>query len=877
VIERSLGHYHILDKLGAGGMGEVYRARDTRLNRDVALKVLLEAFASDAQRMARFEREAQVLASLNHPNIAAIYGLEESEGVRAIVMEYVPGEVLKGPLPVNDALPLARQIAEALEYAHDRGVIHRDLKPANVKVTPEGNVKVLDFGLAKALDDDRAATASQNSPTLSLAATRAGVILGTAAYMSPEQAKAKPVDRRADIWAFGVVLAEMLTGRQLYGGENAPETLAFVMLKDPQLEGLPADTPAAIRQLLRRCLEKDPRRRLRDIGEARIVLEAPLEAPALPVEPAPGRAEARRGLKAAPLLAATALLASLAIWGWLRTPRPTPRFVARWTSSIQSPAFYPAVTLSSDGSRLAYAGSARGVNQVHVRLLEQLEAKPFSGTDGAQFLFFSPDGQWIGYIAQAKLKKVPVTGGASITLCDAGPPFGASWGPDDTIIFATGLAAGLKRVPAAGGAPKDLATPDSKKGESGFLWPQFLPGGRAVLFTILTGGSADEARVAVLNLRSGERKVLVEGGSNARYVPTGHVVYGRAGALFAVPFDAGRLQVMGNPVPILEGVSWASSVGFADFSFSDAGTLVYVPGGASESRTLVWVDRKGTATPAPAPGRGYLRPALSPDGTRVALEIRDSAKQDIWIYELTRGTLTRLTFEFENSNPIWTPNGKRVTYRSQRPDKGGLYWAPADGSGPPEPLLALQGRVRPGAWTPDGKTLAFEQGTSGSENIWMLPAAGDPPAERKPRPVLQAPYREWEPQLSPDGRWLAYTSNESARNEVYVQPFPGPGGKWQISTDGGIQPRWARSGRELYYRNGDRMMSVDIATSPSFRAGTPQVLFEGHYESAYAVALDSRRFLMLKGSGEQSAAGQVQVVMEWFEELKRRVPAGGER
>jgi len=863
-----IGPYEIVAPLGAGGMGEVYRARDARLNRDVALKVLPELFARDPERMARFQREAQVLASLNHPNIAALYGLEESGNLRALVMELVEGATLQGPLPLEEALGVARQMADALEYAHEKGVIHRDLKPANVKVTPDGVVKVLDFGLA--ILGDGSWVSGVGAATLSVAATREGVILGTAAYMSPEQAKGKPVDRRADIWAFGVVLFEMLTGRKLYGGETILDTLAAVARDEPLWETLPPDTPSSLQHLLRRCLDKDPRRRLQAIGEARLLLEDPL-APAQ--HPTPKTHHRPRS----GLAAALALVALLAAWLWLRAPQPPPRPVGRFTAALSNPGRIPFLTLSRDGSRLAYIGFSSGTLQVYVRPMDQLEAKPISGTDGANSLFFSPDGQWIGYTAGGKMKKVPVTGGASLTLCDSPSFWGADWGPDDTIVFHAGRGAGLLRVSAAGGKPQVLTTLETKRGETGHNWPRFLPGGKAMLFTILTGTSYDDARIAVLDLKTGEKRLLVEGGANARYVPTGHLVYARAAALFAVPFDLDRLRVLGSPVPVLEGVSWSSLNGLADFAFSDAGTLVYVPGGAeAANRTLVWVDRKGTVQPLSAPPRAYLMPHLSPDGQRLAIRITGGELSDIWVYELIRGALTRLTFDSSNSNPIWTPDGKRVTFSSVRSGKEGLFWTPADGSGPPEQLLAAEGPVTFPAWSPDGKVLAFQQRVAGGQfGIWVLPTDGN----RKPRPFLQAPFNNSGPQFSPDGRWIAYFSDESGRSQVYVQTYPGPGGKWQISTDVGIFPRWARHGRELFYRNGDKMMAVDVQTSPTFRSGTPQVLWEGRYEGGphWDVAPDGKRFLMIKGAGDQSAPGQMQVVTEWFDELRRRVPSGGKK
>ena len=582
-----LGPYEIVAAIGAGGMGEVYRARDTRLGRDVALKVLREEFARDAERMARFEREAHVLASLNHPNIAVLYGLEESGGVRALVMELVEGPTLAesiagSALPPDEALGAARQIAEALEYAHDHGIVHRDLKPANVKVTPEGAVKVLDFGLAKALAGEPV-RGGDNSPTLSLAATRAGWILGTAAYMSPEQARGKPADRRADIWSFGVVLYEMLAGERLYFGESAAEILASVMKDEPAIHRLPAGTPAAVVALVRRCLQKDTRRRLQAIGEARIVLEEVLSGSA--IEPAVNASAGQsRRAAVAGLAALSVALAGLAGWLSIRAPRATSQPVNRWSTILENFTPVSSIALSPDGSRLTYVGGSSQSSQLWVRSLDQPDAKPIPGADEARHPFFSPDGQWIGYFAGGKLRKVRSTGGASATLCDAEGSGGASWSSDDTIIFETGRS--LSRVSAAGGAPQRLAQPDADRGEAALLWPSVLPGGEALLCTISGGASEDRARVAAIHLRTGERRTLVERASSGRYVPTGHLVFAREGALFGIRFHPARLEVAGKASPVLEGLEHESP-GVAFFSFSDLGTLAYLPGGTGSARNLV--------------------------------------------------------------------------------------------------------------------------------------------------------------------------------------------------------------------------------------------------------------------------------------------------
>jgi serine/threonine-protein kinase len=601
LIGKKISHYSVTAKLGEGGMGEVYRATDTKLGRDVALKVLPEAFASDAERMARFEREAQVLASLNHPNIASIYGLEEADGIRCLVLELVEGPTLaerieKGPLPLEEALPLARQISEALEAAHERGVIHRDLKPANVKVTPEGTVKVLDFGLAKAFQGEETEEDVAKSPTMTAMATQAGIILGTAAYMSPEQAKGKPVDKRADIWAFGIVLFETLTGKQVFKGETVSETLAAVMMKDIGWGLLPADTPPPIHRLLRRCLDKDPKRRLRDIGEARVALEGYLADPStstVVLEPGDIAATAATAasqpawLRWLPWAAAGVLGFGLlfSLWGLWHATRPIIRpairlpveMTAEEQIAVGSGIPGGATTnfaVSADGTRIAYVLESGGSRQLYVRSLDQTEGTALSGTEGAYGPFFSPDGEWVAFFANNTLKKVSVSGGAPLTLCDARNAKGGSWGPDDTIVFAPHVTVGLSRVPAAGGPPEAIT--EKAQGVRSHRWPQFLPGGRAVLFIVQPSGSSyDDSNIEVLNLEIGERKVIHQGGSYPRYLPSGHLVYAREGTLFGAPFDLDHLEMKGSPVPLLEGLMQGPS-GDAHYAFSDTGTLLYL-------------------------------------------------------------------------------------------------------------------------------------------------------------------------------------------------------------------------------------------------------------------------------------------------------------
>jgi serine/threonine-protein kinase len=891
MVGKTVSHYRILEKLGAGGMGEVYRAHDTRLGRDVAIKVLPEAFANDRERLARFEREAQVLAALNHPHIASIHGLEDSSGTPCLVMELVEGPTLverlgRGPLPVKEALELAHQIAEALEAAHEKGIIHRDLKPQNVKVTREGAIKVLDFGLAKAREAEVTESDLSQSPTLSAAATRAGTILGTAAYMSPEQARGKAIDKRADIWAFGCVLFELLTGKKAFSGETVSDTLASIIKPNPEWDLLPTETPPAIRELLERCLEKDSKRRLRDIGEARITIEKALAEPT-PVGRPTVLAVARRRSRWTQVLPwGLAGLLSLILIGVIsggprRSSRSIPPRAVRFSFSLALPAgldlsggVVPLVSVSPDGSRLAYVGRDGERSKLYLRDLDRLEPRPIAGTDGATAPFFSPDGQWIGFFADGKLKKVAVTGGPVLTLANAMTGGGAAWWAEDTIVFSGDTFGGLSKISAAGGKPQVLTTPDPKRGEYWHVWPEFLPGGQGVLFTIGTGVTFENARIAALSLKTGEQKTLIEGAMNPHYLPTGQLIYAQQGAILAAPFDLGRLAVTGPPTPILEGVMIDLISGVAQLSVSAQGTIAYIPGHpVLAENSLVSVDRNGVARELAKDRRPYEDLSLSPDGTRVAMTIMGPT-WNVWVFDLARGTLTRLTFEGDNRDPEWTPDGKRIVYTSFRDGRYGLYWRPPDGSGTEELLTRWEHWVVAWSFSPDGEFLAFyELDPTTRAAMWLLPLRGD----RKAQLFLRTGSVESFPMFSRDGHWIAYESDETGRSEVYVRPFPGPGGKWQVSTDGGEKPVWARNGRELFYRNGNKMMAAPVETKPAFKAGTPRVLFEKPYWQAghdYDVTPDGQHFIMIKRSEQQEAPVQVNVVVNWFEELKRQAPGG---
>ncbi len=884
-----LGPYEITAQIGVGGMGEVYRATDTTLNRQVAVKVLPESLASDAERIARFEREAKTLASLNHTNIAQIYGFEKSSGVHALVMELVEGPTLadriaQGAIPVDEALPIAKQIAEALEAAHEQGIIHRDLKPANVKVRSDGTVKVLDFGLAKALEPSSAMSPGMSqAPTITTPAmTQAGMILGTAAYMSPEQARGKTVDKRTDIWAFGCVLYEVVTGQRAFQGDGVSDTLAKVIEREPDFSALPPSTPPALRKVLVRCLEKPLKRRLRDIGDALVELDDAAQ-PAVVGSPAavPVTRQLPFWRPAMPLVATLvvgAAVATIAVWMLMRPDPPT---VTRFQVTLAADEAFSNLTgrvvaISPDSTQVVY--SADGA--LSLRSLDRLQATPIPGTEGATSSFFSSDGQWVGFWAEGQLKRVSVSGGTPLTIGDVNNLIGVSWGSDDMILYGQG-AQGIWRVPGTGGTPEQVIPVEDGEEAHG---PQLLPGGEWVLFTFRPAGVAwDQSQIVVQSITTGERTMLIDGGRDARYLSTGHLVYGLNNVLLAVPFDVATRQVTGGPVPLVADVQNAGGgvSGAVQFSVSSTGSLVYVTteglanltgvGLLTASRTLAWVDRQGREEQLGAPVRAYSYPRLSPDGTQVAVDIRDE-ELDIWVWNIVRETLTRLTFDpgFERF-PTWSPDGRRIAFSSQREGtEGDLFWQAADGTGPVERLARSERQVFPTSFSPDAtRIVALDAEESGGRVTSGL------------QPLLQTTFGELNGEISPDGEWIAYQSNESGQYEVYVRPFPGvDGGRWQVSTDGGTQPLWARSGRELFYRSGAAMMAVAVETSPSFAPGSAELLFQARDAlslggRAYDVSPDGERFLILKEDAspqDTPTEPYFIVVQNWFEELRRLVP-----
>jgi len=898
LIGQSIAHYRVTEKLGAGGMGEVYRARDERLGRDVALKVVRSEFTHSPDRLARFQREAQLLASLNHPHIAAIHGLEEAEGLRFLVLELVEGETLaerlaRGPLPLEEVLPLARQMAEALEYAHERGIIHRDLKPANIKVTPEGAVKLLDFGLAKALETPVTQSDLGDSPTISDVASRTGVLLGTAAYMSPEQARAKPADRRADIWAFGGVLFEMLTARRPFEGETVYDLISAILTREPDWAALPAATPPALKNLLRRCLHKDPKQRLQAIGEARIALDEALQpvtteatgaaAPA----PLPRRALLLWGLTLVGALVlgvvfgrfgssqAPAIPGGAPVRAVVRLPEGT--HLAGWAS--------PVVAISPDGRKIAFVVNRDGKQQLHIRHLDKEEAIAIPDSDGAEGPFFSPDSQWVAFAAgnisgrssaPPTLKKVSVDGGLPQKICDISDYFGGDWGEDGTIVFVGAELQGLWRVRAAGGTPERItAAPEDSKPAPALAWPNLLPGGRWAVAVNWTG--AEFGRLVGINLRSGEVKDLGLAGLYARYAPTGHLLYTTLDAsLLAVPFDPSAVALTGSPVKLQEDIA-LSSHGVAVFSFAQNGTLLYATGYVRDSGRelshLVQVDAAGNSRRLSPEPETFQTIALSPDGTRVAATTW--AAGAVEIHDLGRGSRFRLPRgdAIDLRVNLWTLDGRHVIFTSG----AHLFWQAADGSGPPELLRAVLGEQHASSWTPDGQQLAIEEflGDRTTDfDIVLLPLQGEQPAQ----PLLRTPARERRPRISPDGRWIAYVSNESGREEVYVQSFPKLGNKVAVSTAGGNEPHWSRDGRELYYLT-DRsqksvLMAVSITTEPAFHAGPPTTLGEtdGRRRYTYDVLPTRRQFVAIQRVPDSGIHTELHLVLNWFEELRRLAP-----
>jgi serine/threonine protein kinase/Tol biopolymer transport system component len=919
-------HYQVTAKLGAGGMGEVYRATDTRLGREVALKVLPEAFAADPDRMARFEREAKVLASLNHPNIAHLYGLETvtahpaagtaapqdsqaspeavvgHEGgvggnskfkiqnselteaataseVTFLVMELVEGEDLserikRGPIPVNETIPIALQIAEALEAAHEAGIVHRDLKPANVKITDDGTVKVLDFGLAKAWETEGSDSSLSLSPTVTRHATVEGVILGTAAYMSPEQARGKKVDRRADVWSFGVVLWEMLTGRKLFDGDTVSDVLAAVLTREADLDQLPSETPIHVRRLLGRCLTRDPRRRIRDMADVGFDLQDD-HGPDVTVD------MERSAPIRLPWILVGLMTAAALVLGWflLRSPaardgEPThlaltlPRGLSFGTNET-----WPVIVVSPTGDEVVVKASDGEKSRLYRRSLGSDDVVALEATEGARAPFFSPDGRWLGFTSSdRRLKKVSLDGGQPVALAEGGWGCG-SWGEDGSIIFTPNYLDGLWKTTADGGTPGELTHPDPSAGELNHSWPDRIRGTDGVIFTSFRL-PLSESRVELYNLSTGERRLLVENAVFGRYVASGHLLFVREGVVLAAPFDPHRLELTGPPVPVLDDAYVAPYEGNSQFAVSVTGTLVYAPASLLRPpREVVWVDRSGREETLLEADRRYSAPRLSPDERSVAVTVEDG-NPDVWVYRLDRKVLNRLTFSPRSEHtPVWFPDGRRIAFVIDVPPFH-IFAMPADGTGEPVPLLERPTDSYAEAISPDGGFMVVRQNTNDNYNLDVLDLNG----ESEPRPLRDTPFRERFATLSPDGRFVAYESTESGRTEVYIQSFPDPSVRVQVTRDGGEAPVWAGDS-ELFYWVGDRCFAVPVSTAPELSIGEPEALFESQRFTSeecqeYDVTGDGRRIVMVK-IPEASKPREVEIVLNWFTELERLAGPGG--
>jgi eukaryotic-like serine/threonine-protein kinase len=879
---RRLGPYEILSAIGAGGMGEVYRARDTRLDRIVAIKILPDTRVGRADLRERFEREARAIASLNHPHICVLHDIGQQDGIDYLVMEYLEGEtlaqrLLKGALPMQHVLKYSIEISDALDKAHRKGITHRDLKPGNIMLTKSGT-KLLDFGLAKLRQDVTPATPLSELPTADDAITAQGTILGTLQYMAPEQVEGKEVDARTDIFAFGVVAYEMATGKKAFTGKSTASLMAKILETDPPpMTALTPMTPPALDHVVKRCLAKDPDERwqsAKDICEQlRWISDSGLRAGPAAAAPPAQKSKTNIVWAAGSIAFAAALIVAAAFY-LRRTSSPAekqsvhftigPPEKGSFTSGLQS-----YLSISPDGSKLAFAANVSSSrSQLWIRSLDSPTAQAIPGTENASDPFWSPDSRFVAFSTGQKLKKVAASGGPVETLAEVQPSFG-TWGRGGVILFQADDNS-LARVSESGGDATPVTTLDASRSETGHFSPQFLPDGKHFLY-LAESSRAENNAIYVASLDSKEKKLLLNVSSNPVYVSPGYLLFHRQGTLMAQPFDADRLQFTGEAVPIVEGIEFNPFGSVAVFSASENGVLAYRGGGGAVPLSLVWVNRNGAEQALAAPPHNYTFPRISPDGRRIAAGIEEGEGQ-IWLYDISRDALSRLTFDGpSNVDPIWTPDGKRIAFKG----KGNrLYWQPADGGGSPEELTTgkLSSNNIPSSWSPDGQELAFLEGGA-LRNIWILPLK-----DRTAHVFVADPSNESAPQFSPDGHWIAYVSNESGRNELYVRPYPGPGGKWQISTEGGTEPVWNPKGRQLFYRDGQKMMAVDYTAQPTFSAGKPTILFRGPYTptprsaSDYDVSPDGQRFLMLKAADQ--VPGQISVVLNWTAALNQKVPTG---
>jgi serine/threonine-protein kinase len=875
---RRLGTFEVVSRLGVGGMGEVYLARDSRLGRDVAIKVLPEGVARDAERLARFDREARALAALSHPNVGAIHGAEEAEGIRFLVLELIPGDTLgdrigRGALKLEEALGLACQVAAAMEAAHERGIVHRDLKPANVKVTPDGRVKVLDFGLARML-----APAGESGDAIATMAdheTQHGVLLGTPTYMSPEQARGQTADKRSDVWAFGCLLYEMLSGRKAFVGETVTDVLAAILHRDPDWEALPAATPDAVRRLLSRCLQRDRERRLHDVADARIEMEdvlAALQAGTLEPDGAAPISRRRMLLLAGGGVAAGALMGGAGAILALR-PRagsgPGPRYnlaIPPEAPLIDVFSGSSSLALSPDGRTLAFVGDP-AAQKLWVRSLDATRARLLPGTENATNPFFSPDGKWVGFYSSGLVRRVHLDRGEPQGIANTNRMRGASWGEDGRIVFAA-FSGGLMIVDTLGTRPQPL-TAVAAGSDDVHRWPDVLPGGQGVVFTVMT--ARDEWRIAAVPMSGGAPRVLAEDGGYPRYVG-GHLVFARAGTLMAAPFDARRLRLEATPVPVLEDLRMVTKgSGYAHYAVSATGSLVYVPGyPRPPARALVWVDRKGSLTPL-SDRKPYGSPRVSPDGRRI-LAVIEGERDDLWTYDVARDTWARLTFDGENTSGVWSPDGQQVAFASNRNGPWQVFVMSADGGAARQITTGAEWRY-PNSFSPDGKRVACMQQSDDKVEVVITSVDGSAPLQR----LGTAAHFEAAPVFSPDGRWIAHLADAGDGYRVFVADARGSGRRWAVSADEGSEPAWSRNGREIFYRKGNTFYAVAVQPGPEFRAGRPRLMFDAALDQGKAsvpnwdAAPDGSRFVAVQGPKDELPPLEIVYVPDWVSELRQKL------
>ena len=869
-----LGAYEILGRIGAGGMGDVYRAADKRIGREVAIKVLPSNFSKDPDRLARFEQEARAAGMLNHPGILNVYDIGHENGAHFLVLELLEGETLreklKSPLSQRKTIDYALQIAKGLSAAHDKGIIHRDLKPENLFVTNDGRIKILDFGLAKLTQTDTP-TAEHSKLETGVQLSTPGMILGTVGYMSPEQVRGKPSDARSDIFSFGVILYEMISGKRAFHSDTAADTMSAILGKEPaELSESNPNLSPAMNRIVEHCMEKDPSQRFQSMHDVAFYLEnlsgvskTTITAPAI----APGRSRMKSLL---PWAVAT-LMTVIAAIAW---------FSAEWNEAPQSKNVvmrflipleggqrtifnaYGSITISPDGRSVVYTGVENQQIQLYLRNMDTFESKPIVGTEGGRAPFFSPDGKWLGFYTAHELKKVQLSGDTPVTLSRIANSRGANWGDDGTIVFSPFYYAGLSKISANGGKPQSLTTVDKSKGERNHRWPFVLPGGKVALFTIGHGGRWSDATIGAVRVDTGERKVVLRGGFGARYLPTGHLIFGRGDALYVIGFDTEKLETYGDPVLLVSGVS-DNSAGSLEYAFSKNGILITLPAGVTydEGGTLAILNRKGERLPGPLDSVVLSDPQISPDNSLIT----GSRKFEIWIYDMARGTSTRLTSESRTGWPKWTSDSKRVTYASERLGLWNPFWRAADGSDQEQLVIKNESVIVPSNWSHDDKKLLVFRERQETDTDLMIFDSTD----GKLHDFVATPASELEGIFSPDGKWIAYTSDESGRTEIYVRSFQGPAGRWLVSTNGGLNPMWKQQ-NEILYRNGKKVMRVPVQTSPSFSAGTPELLFEGAYLQM-DVTSDHQRFVA-SVQKEKEKQDELNVIVNWFEEVRERAP-----